>query len=217
MTPEDARAFLRANTQRTAAPLVPEVPLWLATEITPLWEATEVWLAQRGVEPPFWAFAWPGSQVLARHILDAPEVVRGRTVLDFACGCGLAGIAAARAGAARVIAVDLDPMAIEATLLNAATSGVTVEPVLADLTGGPLPDDVDVVLAGDVCYERGPSARILAWLRAAARRARVLVADPGRSFAPTDGLHVLGAWDVPTTVEVEGVVVRRTRLLALDP
>lgn len=202
--------ILRAHARVATAPLVPEVPLWLADAIVPVWAGAEAWRGAQ-VEPPFWAFAWPGSQALARHVLDDPAIVRGRVVLDFACGCGLAGIAAARAGAARVIAADLDPLAGEAARLNAALNGVDVEVRVGDATAVPL--EADVVLAGDVCYERGPAAAILAWLRAAAGRATVLVADPGRAFAPVAGVEEVAAWDVPTSVEIEGVATRRARVM----
>jgi predicted nicotinamide N-methyase len=147
--------------------------------------------------------AWPGSQALARHVLDHPFLVANRRVLDFASGCGLAAIAAAVAGAREVLASDLDPLAAAAQRLNAAASGVELSVTTDDLVGQDL-RNVDVVLAGDVCYERGPSARISAWLRALAHRgATVLLADPGRTFTPSDDLEVLGTYVVPTSRSLE--------------
>ena len=148
-----AERFVLANTAIAAAPLVPEIRLHLATEVTPLWQATETELAQSGLEPPFWAFAWPGGQALARYVLDRPQLVRNKRVLDIAAGSGLAAIAAAKAGAAQVVANEIDDFAAVALALNAALNGVAVEVSRHDLLGGAA-DPFDVVLAGDVCYER---------------------------------------------------------------
>ncbi|MBX3466459.1 MAG: methyltransferase [Planctomycetes bacterium] len=194
--------LIRAATRPEAPPLVPELRVRLAADVIEAWEAAER-LAGRRLPPPYWAVAWPGSQALARHLLDHRHLVAGRRVLDFASGCGLAAIAAAVAGAARVLASDLDPLAAAAQRLNAAACGVEVDPTTDDLVGRPL-EDVDLVLAGDVCYERGPSARIAAWLRdLAARGATVLLADPGRTFAPTDDLEALATYVVPTSRALE--------------
>ncbi|HYZ31386.1 MAG TPA: 50S ribosomal protein L11 methyltransferase, partial [Crenalkalicoccus sp.] len=134
MSPE---AFIRASTRVARAPLVPEIALHLATEITPIWQATEAWLRREGVAPPFWAFAWPGSQAMARLVLDEPARVAGRRVLDFAAGSGLAAIAAARAGAAMVEAAELDALACAAIRLNAALNGAAVAALEGDLVGRP--------------------------------------------------------------------------------
>ncbi len=212
----DAAAFLRANTAIAAPDLVPEIRLHLATEITPIWQATEAWLAQEGIEPPFWAFAWPGSQAMARLILDAPRHVAGRRVLDFAAGCGLAAIAAARAGAALVEAAEIDPLAIAAIRLNAGLNEVAVTPLDGDVVGSPC--RWDLILAGDVCYEAPMTAHILPWLRAmAAAGAEVWLADPGRAYVPREGLAGIGRFDVPVTRELEDRDRREVTISRLLP
>ncbi|MCX8134955.1 MAG: 50S ribosomal protein L11 methyltransferase [Roseococcus sp.] len=210
------RDFIRAQTAVAAAPLVPEIALHLASEITPIWQATEAFLAAQGVEPPFWAFAWPGGQALARAILDAPETVRGLRVLDFAAGCGIAAIAAAKAGAARVEASEIDPLAAEAVRLNAALNGVAVAALAEDVVGQPA--RWDVILAGDVCYEAPMTAHILPWLRAmAAAGVRVLLADPGRAYLPREGLAPLSRHAVPTSLELEDRTLREVTIARLLP
>ncbi len=210
-----ANAFVRANTVLARAPLVPEFSLHLATEITPIWQATEEWLRETGTEPPFWAFAWPGSQALARHILDHPETVAGRRVLDFAAGCGLAAIAAARAGAAHVEAAEIDGLATAAILLNAATNGVAVTALAEDVVGAAC--RWDLILCGDVCYEAPMTGHILPWLRGLAARAHVWIADPGRAYLPHDGLTAFARFTVPTTVELEDRTERSVTLFRLHP
>ncbi len=180
--------------------LVPEIALYLATEITPIWRATEAWLAETGTEPPFWAFAWPGSAAMARHILDHPQAVRGRRVLDFAAGGGLAAIACARAGAASVDACEIDPLARAAISLNAALNEAEVT-VLGDVVGAPC--RWDLILCGDVCYEAPMTGHILPWLRVMAATAHVWIADPGRAYLPRDGMTALWRRAVPTTMELE--------------
>ena len=212
----DAAAFIRAQTALAAPPLVPEIRLHLATEITPIWQATEAWLDRQGIEPPFWAFAWPGSQAMARLILDEPARIAGRRVLDFAAGCGLAAIAAARAGAAAVEAAEIDPLACAATRLNARLNGVAVTVLEGDLVGSPC--RWDRVLAGDVCYEAPMTRHILPWLRAlAAAGAEVWLADPGRAYLPRDGLEEMARFVVPTTRELEDRDAREVTLFRLGP
>ncbi|WP_370451433.1 class I SAM-dependent methyltransferase [Dankookia rubra] len=195
-------AFIRAQTAIARPPMVPEIPLHLATEITPIWQATEAWLGAQGIEPPFWAFAWPGSQAMARLILDHPAHVAGRGVLDFAAGCGLAAIAAARAGAASVEAAEIDPLALAATRLNAALNEVSVATPEGDVVGAAC--RWDLILAGDVCYEAPMTRHILPWLRAmAAAGAEVWLADPGRAYVPRDGMAELARFEVPVTRELE--------------
>ncbi len=206
--PEEARTFIRTSTAVAAPPLLPEIALHLATEVTPLWQATEAWLSARGLEPPFWAFAWAGGQALARLLLDRPELVRGEVVLDLASGSGLCAIAAARAGAARVVAVDRDPMAKEAIALNAVLNGAGVEAYAEDLLEGErLPawaEGAGVVLAGDVCYDAAMTRAVLPWLRArAAEGARVLLGDPGRAYLPAEGLGEIARYRVPVIDDVE--------------
>jgi predicted nicotinamide N-methyase len=211
----DPAGFVRANTAVARPPLVPEIALYLATEITPIWQATEAWLRATGTEPPFWAFAWPGSQALARHVLDHPERVAGRRVLDFAAGGGLAAIAAARGGASGVEAAEIDPLAVAAIACNAALNGVTVTPLGADLVG--LPCRWDLLMCGDVCYEAPMTGRILPWLRRMAATAEVWLADPGRAYVPRERLDVLAGYVVPTTVELEDRTERAVTLFRLLP
>ena len=215
MTPGGAaEAFIARHTAIARPPLVPEIALHLATEITPIWQATEAWLAQEGMEPPFWAFAWPGGIATARLLLDEPARARGRRVLDFAAGCGIAAIAAAMAGAARVEAAEIDPLAVAACRLNAALNGAAVEAMAGDVVGAPC--RWDLILAGDVCYEAPMTGHILPWLRAmAAAGAEVLLADPGRAYLPREGLAEVWRLAVPTTRELEDRDMREVRLFRL--
>lgn len=205
--------FIRAHTVLTHAPLVPEVALHLATEITPIWQASEAWLQQANVEPPFWAFAWPGGQATARHVLDHPELVRGRRVLDFAAGCGIAAIACAKAGAS-VEASEVDAMAAAAIQLNAEANAADVAVLAEDMVGQPC--RWDMILCGDVCYEAPMTRHILPWLRQMAGECEVWVADPGRAYLPCDGLALVGAYDVPTSLELEDRTLRPTRLYRMQ-
>ncbi len=205
---QDPEDFIRANTRLEVPPLVPEVHLHLASEVVPLWEATEEELAAQGLPPPFWAFAWAGGQALARYLLEHPEVVRGKRVLDFAAGSGLQGIAAKLAGARSVEAVEIDAFAVAACRLNAAANAVEVTVREADIVGSANPDEPeahwDVVLAGDVCYERPAAERITAWLRGlAGDNCLVLMGDPGRTYLPRQGLERLIAYGVKTSRELE--------------
>jgi predicted nicotinamide N-methyase len=211
----DPDAFVRGNTAVAGTALVPEIRLHLATEITPIWQATEDWLAERNVEPPFWAFAWPGGQATARHLLDNPHIVRGRRVLDFAAGGGIAAIAAALGGAAVVDAAEIDPLAVAAIRLNAALNDVAVHAETADVVGEPA--RWDLILCGDVCYEAPMTRHILPWLRACARDAEVWVADPGRAYLPGSGLERIASYDVPTSLELEDRTLRPTVLYRMLP
>lgn len=216
MTPEAAADFVVAETAIGRAPLVPELALYLASEITPIWQASEARLARQGVEPPYWAFAWPGGQALARFVLDAPDQVAGRRVLDLAAGGGIAAIAAARAGAAAVTAAEIDPLAIAAIRANAALNGVEI----ALLPGDALlsPADHEVILAGDVCYEARMTARVVPWLREAAGRGiAVLLADPGRAYLPRAGLVMLARYQVAVTRELEDRLIRETTVYRVLP
>jgi predicted nicotinamide N-methyase len=210
----NAEAFIRTHTAPGQAPLVPEITLHLATELTPIWQASEAWLAERNIAPPYWAFAWPGSQALARMVLDDPALVHGQRVLDFAAGCGLAAIAAARAGAAHVTAAEIDPMALAACRLNAAANFVAIE-TAADVVGTDA--GWHTVLAGDVCYEAPMTHHILPWLRGlAARGAAVWLADPGRAYLPREGLVRHARYDVPTTRELEDRDLREVTVYRLS-
>jgi predicted nicotinamide N-methyase len=206
--------FIRANTAWTTPPLVPEIGLYLATEITPIWQATEARLAEIGLEPPFWAFAWPGSQALARHVLDNPALVAGKRVLDFAAGSGLAGIACAMAGAALVEAVEIDPLAVTATAMNARANHVDLIALNEDLVGAPC--RWDLILCGDVCYEAPMTSHILPWLRSMSAHAEVLIADPGRAYVPRAGMTEIRRFLVPTTLELEDHTEREVILYKLD-
>lgn len=215
--PHSADDFVRQSTTITTTALLPELTLRLATEVTPLWTATEESLEQANLPPPYWAFAWPGGQAVARFILDHPELVAGKSVLDFAAGAGLVGIAAARAGAARVQSCDIDRFALAAIRVNAEDNGVEVKAISADLIDRPLPG-IDVVLAGDVCYERPMAERVIAWLREiAATGTLVLLGDPGRAYRPTSGIELLGEYAVPTSLELEDREVRDTIIWRLLP
>lgn len=205
--------FIHAHTVLTRTPLVPEIALYLATEITPIWQASEVWLQQANIEPPFWAFAWPGGQALARHVLDHPETVRGRRVLDFAAGCGIAAIACAMAGAAKIEAAEIDAMAIAATLANARANDATIHVLAEDIVGCVC--RWDLILCGDVCYESPMTEHIMPWLRRMAGACDVWIADPGRAYLPTYGLALLGEYAVPTSLELEDRILRTTRLYRL--
>lgn len=195
--------FIRANTALASPPLVPEIRLHLATEITPIWQATEETLARGEVPPPYWAFAWAGGQALARHLIDHAEIVAGLRVLDFGAGSGLVAIAAAQAGAATVTASEIDHFAAEAIALNAAHNGVTIAVETEDVIGRH--DGAwDIVLAGDMCYEKPLAERLIAWLRRlAGRGVPVLIGDPGRNYVPRSGLAEVARYTVPTSRELE--------------
>ncbi|HEX2510711.1 MAG TPA: methyltransferase [Microvirga sp.] len=205
----DRDAFVRAETRLRPVPHAPEISLHVADEATELWRRTEEELGQLGLPPPFWAFAWAGGQALARYLLDHPEAVRGRRVLDFASGSGLVAIAAAKAGAAEVDACDIDPFAIAAIGINAAANGVGVAAVEADLVGRD--GGWDTVLAGDVCYERDLAQRATGWLFGLSRRgATVLIGDPGRSYLPNDRLEAVATYRVPVTRSLEDSDIKQS-------
>lgn len=209
----DDAAFVLAQTRPGFAPLVPEVSLHLATEITPIWQATEAWCDTHNVVPPFWAFAWPGGQALARHILDHPASVAGRRVLDFAAGCGIAAIACALAGAASVEAAEVDPLARAALALNAAANGVSFILPIEDLVGTAC--RWDLILCGDVCYEAAMTNHILPWLRRTAGQGEVWLADPGRAYLPRNGVRAFASYTVPTSPELEDRTEREVVLYGL--
>jgi predicted nicotinamide N-methyase len=209
--------FIRENTVRTQAPLVPEISLHLASEVTPLWHATESYLERNNLPPPYWAFAWPGGQTFARLLLDRPELAHGRRVLDFASGCGIAAIAAAKAGAARVVATEIDAFAIAALGLNAALNGVSFEIFEGDILAEP-PTGWDLILAGDVCYEKPMADLTVAWLDlAVAEGAEVLIADPGRAYLPKAGLTEIARHDVPTPLDLENRKIMTTLIYRYTP
>ena len=209
-------AFIRANTLLAAPPLVPEIQLHLATEVTPLWQATEASLAQSQLPPPYWAFAWAGGQALARHVLDHRDLVAGKSVLDFGAGSGLVAIAAALAGAASVTAAEIDAFAAAAIAMNAAANGIALDVVTDDVTDGA--PRWDAVLCGDMCYERPLAERLTRWLeRCAGAGALVLLGDPGRAYLPRAGLTALARYTVPTPLDLEDRTERETTVWRFAP
>lgn len=206
-------AFVRAHTRPGRPPLVPEISVSVADDVVALWEALEEGQVDPGSDPPFWAAAWPGGQALARHVLDHPEIVAGRAVLDLGSGSGLVAVAAAMAGAASVLASEVDPYGRVAVLVNAEDNGVGPIAVTGDLLDGEPDAALDVVLAGDVCYDREMTARVLPFLgRAWLNGAAVFLGDPGRPYVPRDGLLEVATFDVPDT---EGPQIRRTTVWRL--
>jgi predicted nicotinamide N-methyase len=202
--------FIKANTRLRAPPLVPEIRLHLAEESLPIWQKTEEELGKQNVPPPYWAFAWAGGQALARYLLDTRGLVAGKSVLDLGSGSGLAAIAARKSGATAVLAADIDPWALAAVELNAAVNGLAVATTSADLlAAGPLP--VDVILVGDLFYERPLAERVLAFIeRANARGAQVLIGDPQRSYFPRGRFEKLAEYAVPVTRDLEDAEIKRT-------
>jgi predicted nicotinamide N-methyase len=206
----DPAAFVRRNTAVETPPLVPEIRLHLATEVTPIWQATEESLARGAVPPPFWAFAWAGGQALARYLLDCPKTVAGRTVLDFGSGSGLVAIAAALAGARHVLAAEIDDFAAAAIGANAALNNVEIDVTVADPIGA-TERNRDIVTAGDVCYDREMAERVVPWLKArAGDGCLVLLGDPGRAYLPRTGLVECARYVVPTSRELEDRESRET-------
>jgi len=210
MTPED---FITANARLIAPPLVPEIRLHLATEVVPLWRATEEELAKEGVPPPYWAFAWAGGQALARYVLDHPSLVQGKRVLDIGAGSGLVALAAAKAGAATVLAADIDAFACAAIRLNAAANNCVVAVTQDDVIG--TNGAWDVILVGDLFYERPLAERLLAWL--APLSAVALLGDPGRNYFPKTDVEKLANYSVQTTRDLEDREIRETGVYRLLP
>ena len=209
--------FVKRNTAIVAPPLVPEIRLHLATEITPIWQATEESLACSAVPPPFWAFAWAGGQALARYLLDHPQEVAGRVVLDFGSGSGLVAIAAAKAGAAHVLAAEIDHFAAAAIAANAVLNEVAVTVTTVDLIGTA---DLcwEVVAAGDICYEQPMADRVTAWLRLLAKGGKlVLLGDPGRAYLPAEGLQEHVRYLVPTRRDLEDRETREAVVWEVGP
>lgn len=208
---DDLALFIRTNTRLLPVPHAPEIMLQLAEEATELWYRTEEELAEIGLPPPFWAFAWAGGQALARYVLDNRNRFAGKFVLDFASGSGLVAIAAAKAGAARVEASEIDRFALAAIGLNAAANGVGIAPLEGDIVG----QDAgwDVVLAGDVSYERDMAERVTDWLEGLALRgACVLIGDPGRTYLARDRLEAIAEYQVPVTRELEDLEIKRSQV-----
>ncbi len=210
-----ARQIILTSTQLSAVALVPEIRLHQASEPIGLWQRTELAAGRTNLDPPFWAFAWAGGQALARYLLDHPEAVKDRHVIDIASGSGLVAIAAARAGAAAVTACDIDPLAAAAISLNADANAVAVLAVCADVLDTDAPD-ADVMLAADAFYERDLAGRVMRFLeRGHARGADVLAGDFGRAYLPRDRLRALAAYDVPGLSVLEDSDVKHTTIWAL--
>jgi len=210
----DIAAFIRENTRVNAPSHVPELRLHLADDAVALWEMTEEELGRIGLPPPFWAFAWAGGQALARYVLDHPEIARGRRVLDVASGSGLVAIAAMRAGAAHAIAVDIDPFCADAATLNAALNEVAITTSDSDPIGQPT--DADLILVGDLFYDRDIAPPLLAWLEMlAAQGKHILIGDPGRTYLPKDKLTRLAEYVIPTPRALEDGEVKRTGVWTL--
>jgi predicted nicotinamide N-methyase len=212
--PSSSRATILAHTEIAPARLCPEIRLHLVTARCPLFRATEEEAARAGLVDPYWAFSWAGGQALARYILDHRDAFAGRSVLDFGAGGAVEGIAAAMAGA-RVVAADIDPMAVEAARLNAELAGVSIETTTEDLVGRV--DTVwDFVLAGDVFYGYDMARPLVTWLHAlAARGATVLIGDPDRGFLDTAGLELLARYDAPADNDADGSFLRPTSVYRL--
>jgi predicted nicotinamide N-methyase len=203
------RRVITATTRLTKVPYVPEIRLQQADDPFTVWEQLEQQAGQVSLPPPFWAFPWAGGQALARHLLDHPELVAGTRVLDIASGSGLVAIAAARCGALSVTAADVDEIAVRAISVNAAANGVSVTPLLADLLDGDA-DGAGVVLCADAFYEKDLAQRIFAFLqRAHGGGARVLIGDPGRAFLRTAGLRRVASFEIPVTIALEGMTVKK--------
>jgi len=210
------RDFIVANTKLLPVPLVPEIKLHLAEESLPIWQKTETELGAINVPPPYWAFAWAGGQALARYVLDHANLVAGRQVLDLGAGSGLVAIAAAKAGAAAVLAAEIDALAGVAIALNARANGVIVTTTDVDLLAAAPPAGAEVILVGDLFYERLLAEGVLALIEAAQARGRlILVGDPRRGYFPRHRFRLLAEYQVPVTRELEDAEIKQTAVWAL--
>jgi predicted nicotinamide N-methyase len=213
--PQDWPTFIRANTELMAPPLVPEIRLYLATESMAIWSKTEEELGESNIAPPFWAFAWAGGQALARHLFDHPEMIRGQRVLDLGAGSGMLAIAAMTCGARSVLAADIDPIALAACAANATANNVVLETTSADLLLGAL-TGFDVILVGDLFYERTLAEKVLCAIEsAAAAGARVLIGDPQRNYFPKGRFACAAEYRVPVTRELEDAEIKLTAVWSL--
>jgi predicted nicotinamide N-methyase len=206
----DWPAFIRANTRLLSAPLVPEIKLHLAEESLPIWQRTEEELGAMNVPPPYWAFAWAGGQAVARWLIDNPAAARGKSVLDLGAGSGLTAIAAALTGARCVLAADIDHISLAAMALNAEANGFAFETTADDLlTADPQP--FDVVIVGDLFYERALADQVLTFIdKAVAGGATILIGDPQRSYFPRGRFAKVTEYQVPVTRELEDSEIKRT-------
>jgi predicted nicotinamide N-methyase len=204
--------FIRENTSILMPPLVPEIKLHLAHEALAIWQKTEDELGEIGLPPPFWAFAWAGGQALARYILDNPKIVKGQSVIDIASGSGLVGIAALKAGAASVVAADIDQFSMAAIELNATLNNVEISRTSDDLLVNP-PPHVDVILVGDLFYEKSVAEKCFAWLQQS--NAQILIGDPGRSYLPKSKLAQIASYAVPVSRDLEDAEIKQTAVWRL--
>ena len=202
--------FIAQNTSLLAPPLVPEIVLHLAAESLPIWQKTEDELGEMNVPPPYWAFAWAGGQAMARYLLDNPTICDGRPVLDLGCGSGISAIAAAKTGAAGILASDIDSLALAAAELNAKANSVDVRTTSRDLLSDPSRDEF-VIIIGDLFYERELADRVIAFINSAkADGSVVFIGDPQRSYFPRDRFEKLIEYQVPVTRELEDAEIKRT-------
>jgi predicted nicotinamide N-methyase len=207
------RRFILDHTVSGSPRLVPEIRLRLADDVVNLWQETEKAAGREGLPPPYWAFAWPGGQALARYVLDHPQCVRGKRVLDFGAGSGLLAIAAAKAGAGEATAADIDPFAAAAIALNAEANGASIRATAEDTIGR---SGWQTVLVGDMCYERPLAERLLAWLSVEAKAGvLVLLGDPGRNYFPKSGPEKLASYDIRTPLDLEDSTLRKTGVYRL--
>jgi predicted nicotinamide N-methyase len=205
-------AFIRQHTELLSPPLVPELKLHLAHEAIPIWQKTEEELGELGLPPPFWAFAWAGGQALARYILDNPKIVKNKTVLDLASGSGLVALAAVKAGAKAVLAADIDAFSIAAIEVNAEVNDCVIQTTSEDLLAGPAAQ-FDVILVGDMFYEKTTAARCLAFLKTS--QAQILIGDPSRSYLPQDQLEKIATYSVPVSRDLEDAEIKQTSVWRL--
>ena len=208
----DHASFIRQHTELLSPPLVPEVKLHLAHEAIPIWQKTEDELGELGLPPPFWAFAWAGGQALARYILDNPEFVKDKSVLDMASGSGLVGIAAMLAGGKSVLAADIDEFSIAAIQLNAKVNSCTLATTSDDLLKNAAPH-FDVILVGDMFYEETTAERCLAFLKTS--KAQILIGDPSRSYLPKNQLEKIATYFVPVSRDLEDAEIKQTSVWKL--
>ena len=205
----DPERFILDNTSVMTPPHVPEIQLYLADEAHDLWLKTEDELEEIGLPPPFWAFAWAGGQALARHVLDHPEVVAGKRVFDLASGSGLVAIAAMKAGAASVLAADIDPWTETAIILNCRLNDVDLDFTSENRVGQAI--EADVLLAGDVFYDKSFADVLVPWFTALVAQGKsVIVGDPGRAYCPKDRMEALATYQVPVTRALEDAEVKKT-------
>jgi len=212
---QDPSVFIKAQTRIKPVPHVEQIRLHLADEAVELWQKTEEELEELGLPPPFWAFAWAGGQGLARHILDNPDIVRGKDVVDFAAGSGLVGIAAMMAGARSCLAVDIDPFSLAAVRLNAEINNVEISCVCKDVTSES-PPRAKVFFCGDIFYDRHMAETVLPWLdKVLSAGSRILIGDPHRNYLPTWRLELMATYQVPVVGNLEDNAIKKTSVFEL--